>query len=68
MVFPVVLCLSALALFPAQVRDGYKDLPVPTFGHLTRLENELKPEERRYLHEVRGRFDDLWEYFAEAEG
>jgi len=67
MVLPVVLGISALCLASGQLRDGHKDLPAPTFGHLTRLENELKPEERRYLREVSGRFDGLWEHFGEAE-
>ena len=67
MVYLAVLGISAFCLVSGQGRDGYKDLPAPTFGHLTRLENELKPEERRYLRDVSGRFDDLWEHFAEAE-
>lgn len=66
MVF-LMVCISAFCLVSGQVRDGNKDLPAPTFGHLTRLENELKPEERRYLREVSGRFNGLWEHFAEAE-
>jgi len=63
------LSLSMIIFFliPVQVRDGYKDLPPPTFGHLTRAENELTPEHRQYLSEVSKRFDDLWEYFGEAE-
>lgn len=67
MVYLAVLGISAFCLASGQVRDGSQDLPAPTFGHLTRLENELKPEERNYLRDVSGRFDGLWEHFAEAE-
>jgi len=67
MVYLVIFYISTLCFVYGQVRDGYKDLPAPTFGHLTRLENELKPEERRYLREVSARFDGLWEHFGEAE-
>ncbi len=59
--------LSALLPLSNQVRDGNEDAPAPTFGHLTRLENELKGEERRYFREFSNRFDDLWNYFGVAE-
>jgi len=63
----VSFCFGVLLLASVQIQDGYKDLPSPTFGHLTRAENELKPQERRYLRDLNSRFDNLWEYFGEAE-